>query len=246
MAKGTKSTVTPLQGGFLNTVLADARTVIKRYVGANAADRRRLEHDLLRSLADQFEVPSVLPGGDERTLLLELADGENGQQLIREGHAEIVLKLCGTALRRLQVLDARSKAGILRGSGPVIVHGDFGPQNVLISRTDAKVTAVLDWEFSHLGDPIEDLAWAEWIIRRHHKSALQFIPALFSGYGTTPHWRTRKKAMVEAINRMTSFAVENNGARDLALWDERLKEVLAWDEHDFRYAKGSLRQDAGI
>lgn len=238
MANVTTSNAVPLEGGFLNTVVADAGTVIKRYTGADAADRRRLEHGVLCALADEFEVPSVLPGGDAHTLQLEFASGENGQQLIRLGHAETVLELCGVALRRLQALDVHSKAGILRGSGPVIVHGDFGPQNILISRGTAKVTAVLDWEFSHLGDPIEDLAWAEWIVRRHHRDALHAMPALFSGYGATPHWRARKDAMAEAIGRMTSFAVEHNGARDVALWDERLKELLTWGEDDFRYRRG--------
>ena len=39
----------------------------------------------------------------------------------------------------------------------VIVHGDAGPGNFLFR--DGKVTALLDWELAHLGDPIEDLAW---------------------------------------------------------------------------------------
>lgn len=238
MANAATSSAVPLQGGYLNAVVAEAGTVIKRYTGIDAADRRRLEQNVLRSLADEFEVPSVLPGGDERTLRLEFVDGENGQQLIRQGHAESVLELCGVALRRLQALDVQSRAGILRGSGSVIVHGDFGPQNILISRTEAEVTAVLDWEFSHLGDPIEDLAWAEWIVRRHHKDALDALPALFSGYGVTPRWRARKEAMVQVMERMTSFAVENNAARDVGLWNERLTELLAWGEDDFSISEG--------
>ena len=35
-------------------------------------------------------------------------------------------------------------------------------------RTAPRVTAVLDWEFAHLGDPVEDLAWCEWLVRTHH------------------------------------------------------------------------------
>jgi aminoglycoside phosphotransferase (APT) family kinase protein len=37
----------------------------------------------------------------------------------------------------------------------VVVHGDAGPYNFLIE--DDRLTAVLDWEFAHLGDPAEDL-----------------------------------------------------------------------------------------
>lgn len=39
----------------------------------------------------------------------------------------------------------------------VLVHGDAGPANFLYH--DGKCTAVLDWEMTHFGDPMEDLAW---------------------------------------------------------------------------------------
>ena len=39
----------------------------------------------------------------------------------------------------------------------VVVHGDFRPANVLVE--GGHVTALLDWEFAHLGDPVEDLGW---------------------------------------------------------------------------------------
>lgn len=38
-----------------------------------------------------------------------------------------------------------------------LVHGDFKPGNLLIR--DGRVTAVLDWETAHLGDPLEDVGW---------------------------------------------------------------------------------------
>lgn len=40
---------------------------------------------------------------------------------------------------------------------PRVVHGDFRLGNLLVEPTG--VTAVLDWELAHLGDPVEDLAW---------------------------------------------------------------------------------------
>jgi aminoglycoside phosphotransferase (APT) family kinase protein len=40
---------------------------------------------------------------------------------------------------------------------PVVVHGDFRLGNFLAS--ESGLTAVLDWELVHLGDPMEDLAW---------------------------------------------------------------------------------------
>jgi Phosphotransferase enzyme family len=42
--------------------------------------------------------------------------------------------------------------------GPVVlVQGDTGPGNFLYA--DGRVTAVLDWELSHWGDPMDDIAW---------------------------------------------------------------------------------------
>ncbi|HEX5067585.1 MAG TPA: phosphotransferase family protein [Myxococcota bacterium] len=41
--------------------------------------------------------------------------------------------------------------------GTVLCHGDAGPGNFLFE--GERVTALLDWEFAHLGDPLDDLAW---------------------------------------------------------------------------------------
>lgn len=38
-----------------------------------------------------------------------------------------------------------------------LCHGDAGPGNFL--HADGRVTAMLDWEFAHVGDPHDDLAW---------------------------------------------------------------------------------------
>ena len=40
---------------------------------------------------------------------------------------------------------------------PSLLHGDIGLHNVLIE--NERVTAVLDWEVAHIGDPAEDLSW---------------------------------------------------------------------------------------
>lgn len=42
--------------------------------------------------------------------------------------------------------------------GPVVLaHGDAGPGNFLFEH--GHMTALIDWELAHLGDPMEDLAW---------------------------------------------------------------------------------------
>ena len=48
----------------------------------------------------------------------------------------------------------------LPDQGPAkVVHGDYGPHNVLIG-PDCTIAAVVDWEISTLGDPMADLAYA--------------------------------------------------------------------------------------
>ena len=44
-----------------------------------------------------------------------------------------------------------------RETATTLVHGDFRIGNVLVDRTGLR--AVLDWEFAHIGDPHEDVAW---------------------------------------------------------------------------------------
>jgi len=54
----------------------------------------------------------------------------------------------------LSWLDRRRPPPIAR---PLLVHGDYRTGNYLAD--ESGVTAILDWEGAHLGDPIEDLGW---------------------------------------------------------------------------------------
>jgi aminoglycoside phosphotransferase (APT) family kinase protein len=78
-----------------------------------------------------------------------------------------------------------------------LVHGDFKPGNVLLR--DGQVTAVLDWETVHLGDPHEDLGWVTNPLRQgEHRIAGAWEPqdlldhwAKRTGLGVDPeavHW----------------------------------------------------------
>lgn len=66
----------------------------------------------------------------------------------------------------------------------VLVHGDAGPANFLYH--DGRCTAVLDWEMTHFGDPMEDLAW---IAIRDLFQPFVELPKCFAAYtaasGTT-------------------------------------------------------------
>ncbi len=52
---------------------------------------------------------------------------------------------------------------------PAIVHGDYRSGNFLFL-PDGSISAVLDWEMCHVGDPLEDIVWAinpMWTMERH-------------------------------------------------------------------------------
>jgi aminoglycoside phosphotransferase (APT) family kinase protein len=65
---------------------------------------------------------------------------------------------------------ARSRFGELNRIPPVLVHGDFGPRNLLWAGAD--VESVLDWEFARYGDPRED--WAVIDTGRRHDDPNSF------------------------------------------------------------------------
>jgi aminoglycoside phosphotransferase len=43
---------------------------------------------------------------------------------------------------------------------PVLVQGDTGPGNFMYE--GRRVSAIVDWELAHVGDPMDDIAWLSW------------------------------------------------------------------------------------
>ena len=66
------------------------------------------------------------------------------------------------------------------GDRTVVCHGDVGPGNYLFDFDRGEVTALLDWEFAHLGDPMDDIAWLT--IRGHHLTRFGDAPVEFARY----------------------------------------------------------------
>ncbi|WP_329562892.1 phosphotransferase family protein [Kitasatospora sp. NBC_01266] len=56
----------------------------------------------------------------------------------------------------IQTLAERLTAYLPHSPAPALVHGDYRLDNVLVGPDD-RITAVLDWEMSTLGDPLTDL-----------------------------------------------------------------------------------------
>ena len=110
-----------------------------------AVARERFVVDCARELA---AIHSLDPAPLSESLSL-MTDPVDGQRTIYEtlGDPHPVFDL---ALRWLD--DNRPS-----GRDPRIVHGDFRMGNLLIGPDG--ITAVLDWELAHRGDPVEDLGW---------------------------------------------------------------------------------------
>ncbi len=211
-----------LPHGYTNETWRDGDVVTKRYVGAGADARRGLEQRILEAVAGRLPVPRVVGWSAEPpSLRLAWVAGRHGQELIDEGHGAAVLATCGRLLRRLQDAPAPDVRGVT-GEGPVLVHGDFGPQNVLLRGDGDAPAAVLDWELVHRGEPVEDLAWTEWIVREHHPAAARHLPALFAGYGHRPPWSDRHAAMVAACRTHRARAEQAGDPSLVGRWTRRV------------------------
>jgi len=132
---------------------------VMRRIGGTAIARKLLRdppYEKARGrIADQLgEILARIHAVDTRTLPplahREAADHIAGlrRQLDLLGQPQPVFELA------LSWLDRRKPAPT---AAPVLVHGDYRTGNYLADETG--VTAILDWEGAHLGDPVEDLGW---------------------------------------------------------------------------------------
>ncbi|GAA4601463.1 aminoglycoside phosphotransferase (APT) family kinase protein [Actinoplanes octamycinicus] len=202
-----------MRHGYTNDTRRDGDVVIKRFQGPDAELRRATESRVLtRMAAAGVPVPDLIaePPGE---LWTRYVPGAHGQDLIDAGHAAAVLDSCGRTLTRLRT-----------------VHGDYGPNNMLFDPVTFATVAVLDWEWAHDGDPIEDLAWCEWIVRMHHPHAAADLDALFTGYGHRPPWPARHAAMLAKCHAMRTVAAATAGPDSPAAhtWRHRIDLTESW------------------
>ena len=120
----------------------------------------------------------------------------------------------------------------------VLVHGDFRPANVLVE--NGAFAVLLDWELSHLGDPLDDLGWYTTpLYAREH-----FIPGVWeqadflrrytglSGIAVDPaalrFWQVMStfRLAVIALTAVRSFC-EGGSDRPAAPADAVIRRVLA-------------------
>ena len=93
-----------------------------------------------------------------------------------------------------------------------VVHGDAGPYNLLVD--DDRLTAVLDWEFAHAGDPAEDLG----VARVYADSFMpweEFMQAYHAAGGPeVPETRIRLGMLIQFLKGTTLVAASGRNFRD--------------------------------
>jgi hypothetical protein len=226
-----------LPHGYTNSTASDGRTVVKRYLGPDAEARQHREVVALTRLRGLVPVPPLVAAGTGE-ITLGFVGGRPGQELLEE-RPEDVLYAVGRLAAEVAAVDVSAVSGLAVSSeveqAPgrgVLVHGDFGPQNVLLDEATAEPTALLDWEHAHLGhvDEHDDLAWAEWIVRTHHPHLIAALPALFVGYGSEPAWRVRQERMLAKCRWAVDFVDRWSGpdSAGFDLWQRRLAATAAF------------------
>lgn len=221
----------PLRHGYTNAVAGNGTQVVKSHQGPDAHRRLAHENRVLTALQGLLPVPPV-HGMADGVLTLGFMPGAHGQDLMDEGHATAVLETCGRLLRSVHQIPADALAWGELAEGQVLVHGDFGPNNVLLDPTTFEVTALLDWEFAHLGEAVEDLAWCEWIVRMHHPQHVGALGGFFDGYGgAVPAWSTRQNRMVARCRSLEEFCERwEPGGGGVRQWRERAAMTAGWRE----------------
>ncbi len=124
--------------------------------------------------------------------------------------------------------------GWLRANAPTpqrlcMVHGDLRPGNFLFQA--GKVTALLDWEMAHPGDPAEDIAW----VYRQLWSPAKFLPieefvsihARHAGFALSARniafYRIFSEAKFAAISLAAAHAFASGGTANLRHIDRAAK-----------------------
>lgn len=223
----------PLRHSYTNRTLGNGATVVKCYQGPGAPARSRLELAMLHALQGQVPVPQILDYSDG-CLTMTFTNGIHGQELLDAGQADGVLRACGTMLWRIHQLGTGGIAALdtAADDGQVLVHGDYGPQNVLLDPAALEITAVLDWEWAHTGHPVEDIAWCEWIIRMHHPRLVRQLGVFFNAYGgAVPPWPARHAAMLGRCQSLLDLSHQQQpGGSGETQWAQRLAVTRAWQE----------------
>lgn len=130
----------------------------------------------------------------------------------------------GAALAQVDRWEATYRSGLIGAPSPLIeeaiawlrihapatervclVHADPGPGNYL--HEHGRITALVDWEFTHIGDEYDDWAYLIYMRGRHHLGEAEWIERIRAVLGIEldrerlRYWRAVKHLMGAAIDQ---------------------------------------------
>jgi aminoglycoside phosphotransferase (APT) family kinase protein len=126
------------------------------------ASDRRIQHDMGLSMADAIGALARVDLAARGLSDLGRPDGWGERQVPRwrkqlDSYSELP-GYPGPAIPRLDDVAAWLESHRPQDIRMGLIHGDFHFANVLISRTEGRIAAIVDWELTTVGDPLLDLA----------------------------------------------------------------------------------------
>ena len=172
------------------------------------------DHDRAETMASFVDAVAALHNLDVDTLTLDGFAPDRATPATRRGRPRDV----GEARRRRRAGPRSARALCRRGCAhppadadrTVLVQGDTGPGNFVFE--NGTVTGIVDWEFAHLGDPMDDWAWLDMRMRDADLSALQERYSRATGIEMDPDRIRYYRAAVDYRCAVTtSLAVSRGG-----------------------------------
>lgn len=169
----------------------------RRIVSAPASVRRRFANDLIDSLAAIHSI-------DPASVGLARSEVDHADSARREiDRWETTMRTETRSVHPvMRAAMARLKANLPPPPDDMtVVHGDYRTGNLLYDDV-GRITGILDWEFVHVGDPLEDLGWMS--MRRWRWAADDRVCGVID-----------ERSFIESYQRVTGRQVD---ARSLQFW----------------------------
>lgn len=190
----------------INQITFDQNRVTKRYFGPGAMHRWQTEKYVLSFGKGQLPVPPLIDNENEAEILMEKISGTCVENIIDINNSQEIFQTIGQTLKKIHEFPAIKMKDSIPGNGLSLIHGDFSILNLFLDQSSKPEITILDWEWAHLGEPVEDLAWMEWSIRMNYGKFIKELPFFFEAYGEIPDWQYRKEAMTAQCFRNLEFA----------------------------------------
>lgn len=149
-------------------------------------------------------------------------------------HPTVVEQIGLNNIDKIKEYHEKYSALLLDETQTHLVHADYDPANILVDKVEGqwKITAILDWEFSHSGSTLLDVA--NMLRYAHHMPPIfeeAFLQGLKQGGVTLPeNWRIRIQllnvsALLDCLIRCTPKESPNRCADIRELIDHTLLEL---------------------